>query len=262
MTISIIVTTYNRPDALRRVLDGLVVQRHPPDEVIVADDGSGPETAEAVSDFRGVSSVRVRHVRQEDRGFRVARIRNRAVRAAEGEYLIFLDGDCIPDPWFVADHVRLSRPGAFFQGTRVLVARERADRFSARDIARTFDRGRLFLSRSIGNRHHLIRIPGFPVRRTRKLSGIRGCNFAVFRSDLAAVNGFNEAFEGWGREDSELAVRLYRFGLWRRTHPFRAVCYHLWHPENERSRLSANDRILEETMASSRYDCDRGLVSK
>ena len=263
MTISVIATTYNRPEALHRVLEGLVGQQHrPPDEVLVADDGSGPETAETVSAWEEAAPFPILHIRQEDRGFRAARIRNRAIAAASGEYLIFLDGDCVPDPRFVDDHARLALAGTFFQGTRVLIPRERTPRFSARDIARSTGRLRLFAARGIGNRHHLLRIPGYPVRRSRKLSGIRSCNLAAFRSDLVAVNGFNEAFEGWGREDSELAVRLFRYGLWRRSHPFRAVCHHLWHPENERARLSINDRILRETMASSRYDCDHGLVSK
>lgn len=260
--ISVVVTTYNRPDALRRVLEGLSGQRQPPSEVIVADDGSGPETSAVISKAARNGDVPVRHVWQADRGFRVARIRNRAVAAASGDYLVFLDGDCIPDGWFVLDHAALAREGRFFQGKRVLVDRTRAEDFDFREAPPRGNRMKLLVSPHIGNRHHLLRIPGIPVARSRKLSGIRSCNIGVFRADLAAVNGFNEAFEGWGREDSELAVRLYRFGLWRGTHPFRAVCFHLWHPENQRDRLSTNDRLLREAMASDRYDCDRGLVSK
>ncbi|MFP4422371.1 MAG: glycosyltransferase family 2 protein [Desulfococcaceae bacterium] len=259
MKISVIVATYNRPDALRRVLEGLSAQRQPPSEVIVADDGSGPKTGAVISQASRNADFPVRHVWQADRGFRVARIRNRAVAAASGDYLVFLDGDCIPDGWFVFDHAALALPGTFFQGTRVLVGRRRAEDFGAKDAPPAGSRVRLLLSGGLGNRHHLLRFSGFPARRSRRLSGIRSCNLGMFRNDLATVNGFNEAFEGWGREDSELAVRLFRFGLWRRAHPFRAVCFHLWHPENRRDRLSTNDRLLREAIASDRYDCDRGL---
>ncbi len=262
MKISVVVTTYNRPDALRRVLEGLSAQRQPPSEVIVADDGSGPETSAVVSRAARNADVPVRHVWQADRGFRVARIRNRAVAATSGDYLVFLDGDCIPDGWFVMDHAALARAGNFFQGRRLLVDQARSPDFGFREVPPTGNRLKLLMSKHISNRHHLLRISGIPVTRSQKLSGIRGCNVGIFRADLEAVNGFNEDFEGWGREDSELAVRLYRFGLWRGAHPFRAVCFHLWHPENQRDRLATNDRLLREAMASDRYDCDRGLVSK
>ena len=260
--LSVIVTTYNRPHALTRVLGGLIGQQRAPNEVLVADDGSGPETADAIYDAAHNAPFPVRHIRQADRGFRVAKIRNRAIAAASGDYLVFLDGDCIPDGHFLADHETLARPGTFFQGSRVLVGRPRADDFTFRELPPRGSRLRLWMSRHIGNRHHLLRLPGFPARRNRRLSGIRACNMAFFRSDLMAVNGYNEAFEGWGREDSELVVRLFRFGLWRRSHPFRAICFHLWHPAHPRDRLTTNDRLLREAMASSRYDCDRGLVSK
>lgn len=260
--LSVVVTTYKRPDALRRVLEALIRQRRKPDEVLIADDGSGSGTREVVQRTARGADFPVRHIWQADRGFRVSRIRNRAVAAATGDYLVFLDGDCIPDGWFVMDHAALAREGRFFQGKRVLVDRTRAEDFDFREIPPAGGRLKLLMSRHIGNRHHLLRIPGIPVVRSQKLSGIRSCNIGVFRNDFTAVNGFNEAFEGWGREDSELAVRLYRFGLWRSAHPFRAICFHLWHPENQRDRLSTNDRLLREAMTSDRYDCDRGLVSK
>lgn len=262
MKLSVIVTTYNRPGALRRVLEALNHQRRKPDEVLVADDGSGPETQAVVQQAARRAGFPVRHVWQADRGFRVSRIRNRAIAAAGGDYLVFLDGDCIPEGWFVMDHSDLAREGHFFQGKRLLVDQARSPVFNFRDVPPAGSRWKLLMSKHLSNRHHLLRIPGVPLARSQKLSGIRGCNIGVFRTDLVAVNGFNEAFEGWGREDSELAVRLYRFGLWRATHPFRAICFHLWHPENRRDRLTTNDRLLREAMASDRYDCDRGLVSK
>ncbi len=94
-----------------------------------------------------------------------------------------------------------------------------------------------------------------------RLSGIRSCNMGVFRADVVAVNGFNHDFEGWGREDSEFAVRLFKHGLIRKEHPFRAICYHLWHPENPRTRVPDNDRLLERAMAADTCVCHNGLDS-
>lgn len=260
MKISVIVTTYNRPAALAAVLEGLLLQTLPPGEVIVADDGSGPETAETVRRIAARAPWPLSHVWQEDRGFRAATIRNRAILASTGDYIVLLDGDCIPDRHFVRDHRELAQPGRFFQGRRVLVGRGMAEGFTARQA--NSDRLRLFFSREIENAHHLIRLPWFQALTTTRIDGIRSCNMGFFREDIFAVNGFNTDFTGWGREDSELAVRLYRLGLRRKDHPFRAVCFHLWHPEHARDRLERNDNLLRDAMASKAYACKNGLVQR
>ncbi|MCG8684979.1 MAG: galactosyltransferase-related protein, partial [Desulfobacterales bacterium] len=113
---------------------------------------------------------------------------------------------------------------------------------------------------NISNAHHLIRIPFFPALTTTRMSGIRSCNMGFFRKDLSAVNGFNQAFQGWGREDSELAARLYNYGLKRREHPFMAMCFHLWHQDNDRTNLEKNDQLLEDVQRSGNYRCSNGLV--
>jgi glycosyltransferase involved in cell wall biosynthesis len=260
MKLSVIITTYNRPDALKKVLEGLYGQTLLPDEILVADDGSGPDTRTLVADFENRPGLKVLHVWQRDQGFRAARVRNKAVAAASGDYLVFLDGDCIPDRHFVSDHLALAEPGCFFQGKRVLVDQTTSDTF---DITDCDSFGRLVclaLTGHLGNAHHVFRMPFFSgLKKRQGLSGIRSCNMGVFRSDVAAVNGFNHEFEGWGREDSEFAVRLFKHGLVRKEHPFRAICYHLWHPENSRTRLSANDRLLEEAMAADTCVCRNGL---
>lgn len=260
MKLSVIVATYNQPDYLTRVLDGLLLQKTPPHEILVADDGSGPETAAVVHAAAAKSPVRVIHVRQEDRGFRLARIRNKAIRRSTGDYLVMLDGDSVPDPYFVNDHLRLAEKGCFFQGKRLLIGQEASRDFTAGRIGTLSGRIGLLFRRDTGNRHHLIRLTGAPSFRSRSLSGVRGCNMGFFRADLAAVNGFNEDFEGWGREDSELAVRLFRHGLRKKTHPFMAICYHLWHASEDRSRLSANDDLLAKAMASDEWVCKNGLL--
>ena len=259
LTTSVLITTYNRPDTLIKVLEALCLQTRPADEIIVADDGSGPETLVMIRRFEKDFRRAIDHVRQEDRGFRAARIRNKAVNRSKGEYIILLDGDCIPSKHFVQDHLALAERKTFLQGKRILVGKEISDGFTVADTRKTLKLIRHALSGRLSNSHHLIRLPGFPALRNRNQSGIRSCNMSFFREDLFAVNGFNEDFTGWGREDSELAVRFYRYGLKRKSHPFMAICFHLWHEQNSIENLKVNDAILENSARSKEYYCKNGL---
>lgn len=262
MKLAVVVSTYNRPDTLVRVLDGLLNQSILPHEIIVADDGSTKETYKAIEPYLEKKQPVISHVWQEDKGFRLAHIRNKAIKASCSEYLVFLDGDCIPQRDFVKDHMKLARKGCFFQGKRVIVNKEASDWFSFEDTDSVLSLFKHLVCSRISNGHHIVRLPFLPPYTTKKLSGIRGCNMAFFKSDLEGVNGFNQAFKGWGREDSEIVIRLYSYGIKRREHPFRAICYHLWHPENSRDSMEQNDRLLEEAMASKNYYCREGLTDK
>ena len=125
--ISVIVSTYNREDALDVVLRALARQSDRHFEIVVADDGSGPATARVVREWAAREVVPIKHVWHEDRGFRLAEIRNRGIRASAGAYIVFLDGDCIARRDFVAMHRRLAEPAWFVTGTRVLLSRELTD---------------------------------------------------------------------------------------------------------------------------------------
>lgn len=259
MKLSVIVTTYNRPDALKKVLDGLLYQTCLPDEIIIADDGSGNSTKAMLQPYLNHTQIMIKHVWQQDKGFRAAWIRNKAIFASIGEYLLLLDGDCIPGKYFVRDHLDLAQKGCFFQGKRVLVEKSVEQIFNRTNCNST---ARLIihaLKNEISNSHHIIRIPVFPSYKVRKLSGIISCNIGIFRDDIFAVNGFNHAFKGWGREDSELVVRLFKYGLKRKENPFRAICFHLWHDESKRDSLKRNDRILKETFKAKSFSCKSGL---
>lgn len=254
-SISVIITTYNNPDYLRRVLDGYATQTTYPDELIIADDGSGVETADAVQSFALRAPFTVKHVRQDDLGFRAATIRNRAIKRCSGDYVIFSDGDCIPHPRFIEDHRRLIRPGWFVQGKRMLVGKKASPSFSPVGAARL---AYYCIRGQLSGCHHIPRVPGL-AREKNGLRGIKTCNLAVFRTDLLEVNGFNEEFRGWGREDAELAARLLSYGLRRKDPPFSAIVYHLWHEENPRESLAENDRMLEETIRSGIHVCRNGI---
>lgn len=261
MKISVIVTTYNRPGALKKVILALYRQTRPPDEILVADDGSGLETHELIAELGRKAGPPLCHVWQEDQGFRLAMIRNKAVLKAKGEYLILMDGDCIPTRFFVADHLALAEKGYFFQGKRALVNEKIADRFDFRDTLSFVRLFRLALSGGISNAHHIVRIPFYPCSRNRKMSGVRGCNMGFFKADVEAVNGFNHEFTAWGREDSEFVARLFKYGVKRKEHPFRAVCYHLWHRENKAVCLEKNEDLLKQALDSDDWFCRDGLNS-
>lgn len=236
-------TTYNRPDYLHKVLNAFLWQVRPPDELVVADDGSGPETREVVEDFVRRAPFPVLHVWHEDKGFRTARIRNLATGRSSGDYLIFIDGDCVPGPRFVADHVRLARRGSFIQYKRILVqAKAARDLTGGESPVKLF---RLWLTGEIKKLHLLVRVPGLAASR-RGTKAMRTCNnlYGIFRDDLYRVNGWNERFEGWGREDSELGLRLQRSGCRRRDALFSAVVYHLHHEQIDRTNLENNERLL------------------
>lgn len=260
MNVSVIVTTYNRPDALLKVLDGLARQTLAADEVIVADDGSTEETRSAIARVKPKVPYPLIHIWHEDKGFQAAKIRNDAIRRSRGAIVVLLDGDCIPNRYFVQDHFQLAKRGFFFQGKRVLVQENMVGGFDCRHANSSQALLKILLSRGLGNAHHLIRCSWFPVKTSQGISGTRSCNMGIYRSDLFAVNGFNEAFVGWGREDSELAARLVRYGLKRRVHPFMAICFHLWHVENSRDRLAQNDEILRKALNADEYFVPKGLV--
>jgi glycosyltransferase involved in cell wall biosynthesis len=256
--VSLVVTTYNRPDALRLTLETALAQRVPPDEILVADDGSRDETRALVRAVAARAAIPVVHCWHEDRGFRLAEIRNRAIARARSAYVVMVDGDLALHPCFVADHLRAARPGWMVQGGRVLLTEE-ATRRALETGAAAFGPLRPGILR---NRKNALRLPGawrlasWP---SRDVYRVRGANLAFWRRDVVAVNGFDERFVGWGREDSEFVARMQHAGVRRRNLKFAAVALHLWHPEAARSALPENQRLLDETLARRARWCELGI---
>ena len=263
--ISVIVTTYNREDALDAVLRGLAAQTDDHFEVIVADDGSRPKTLEVVAS-RLPQFKRLAHVWQEHKGFRAAEIRNRAILRSFGEICIFLDGDCIPRPSFVAVHRRLAEPGWFVAGNRVLLSRQLTERV----LRDALEPEKWALAQWLGCRvtggvNRILPLVSLsPLHSWRRRLGgawrsIRSANLAVRRADLFAVDGFDAAFNGWGREDSDLVIRLMRGKVRRKDGRYATAVLHLWHPGNDRSRLPQNDALLKQTLETDRIRATTGL---
>jgi len=263
--ISIIVTTYNREDALAAVLRSLSRQTDKRFEVVVADDGSRPATAHSVETWMSRLHVPLRHVWQEDRGFRAAEARNRAIRASAGGYCIFLDGDCIARPDFVAAHRGLAEAGYFVTGNRVLLSRPLSERVLADGLeAESWGFNHLLAQWWRGDVNRVAPLVGLPLGPLRKLGGrrwlgARSCNVAGFRADLERVDGFDAAFTGWGREDSDLFVRLIRSGVRRKDGRFATGVLHLWHPDSERTQLPDNQAKLDLVVHSDRWRAVQGL---
>jgi glycosyltransferase involved in cell wall biosynthesis len=242
LRVSVIVTTFNRPFHLRRALEGLRTQTRLPDQVVVADDGSDEPTGRLIRRFAAVAPFPVVHARQEHDGFRAARNRNQGAAAADGEYIIFLDGDCTPSRHFVADHLRLARPGRFIQGHYIRVSEKAWRRINGREgCCRLL---KLRFTGGINKWRAALRLPGWSWRRNTSRRALAG-NLALFRADFLAVNGFDERFVGWGDEDRELVDRLQRAGLRRRDASWSAYVFHLWHPPADRSRKDDNFRLFQ-----------------
>ena len=257
ITLALIINTFNQPDYLSRVLQAVSRQSVLPEEVVLADDGSAHETKAVFEQWRAAQKFRCEHAWQEHQGFRRARVLNRAIALAHSEYLFFLDGDTIPHPHFVADHRALAGESRFVQGHRALIGEKAAAWFGENNFAA--DRRRALLQNQISGLKNSFRWP-FAFRKiNHRLRGIRGCNLAIWRSDLVRVNGYNEAFVGWGREDTELVVRLKNSGVRRLDVRGRALCYHLWHPPVSRAELAGNDEILARAILEEHTRCERGL---
>ena len=265
--ISVIVTTYNREDALDAVLRSLAGQRDADFEVIIADDGSAARTAETVAVWKAKIGRRLEHVWHADRGFRAAEIRNRAILAARGTYCIFLDGDCIARPNFVETHRHLAEPGWFVSGNRVLLSRDLTAKVLRENLTpENWTLSHWFTERLQGGINRLsalLRLPLGPLRKLRQSAwkGARSCNLAIWRADLDRVDGFDSDYSGWGKEDSDIIVRMLRAGIHRKDGTFATGVLHLWHAEADRSQLTENENKLGDVIASDRVRARLGLSS-
>lgn len=256
MKTAVIVTTYNRPDALAAVLEGFCSQTDQDFALVVADDGSTEETAAVVCSFERRNAMPLAHVWQEDRGFRAAAIRNRAVASTNADYIVFTDGDCVPSRDFVKSHKRLAEPGYFLGANRVLLTEAFTSRVLSEQIPihawSWMDWARSWSRREVYRFLPLVQLPDGPFRKWAldRWEGIKTCNLSAWRNDLIRVNGLDESYEGWGLEDSDLVIRLLHAGIKHKTARFAAPVFHLWHPEQDRMKLPANQKRLDQLLRS------------
>ena len=257
MRVSLIISTYNWPESLILVLKSIENQTIFPEEVVIADDGSTVETKEIIAKFQKDSDLNIIHSWQEDNGFRVAKSRNKAIAKSCADYIILIDGDIILHPKFVQDHVNNAKVGYFMQGSRVLLSQDITEQIiiSNRISFSFFSKGMKGRKNSIHS-NFLSKI--FSTKKNY-LRGIRTCNIAFFRQDFINVNGFNNEFEGWGREDSEFVVRLFNTGINRKSLRFNAIQYHLWHKDSDRKHLDYNNQLLQNSIKQKLKVCKKGI---
>lgn len=246
MKISLIISTYSKPAYLFHCLKSIAELKEFPDEIIIADDGSGKETSDLIEKFRMQFSIPLIHVWQEDHGFRLSRSRNNGILKSTGDYLIFIDDDLILHPKFIADHREFAQNGFFYCGTRV-----RLGPAKTAEIMGTHRNIISFVEGDIRSRLNAIRIPflhkiitgpGYTYKR------LRGCHIAFWKSDLIKINGFDERYASYGREDSDIALRMMHAGVKRINLKWAAICYHLHHPVAQEA--SKNDHLMFEVIRS------------
>jgi len=257
-SVSLIVSTYNWPEALNLCLISISKQVVLPDEVIIADDGSTEETRKLIEKFQLNFPIPLIHVWQEDDGFQLSRIRNKAIARAKKDYIIQIDGDLILERHFVKDHLKFSEKGTFVSGSRVIMDKNLSETLLKES------RTKIYLStRGLVNVLNGLRLSFLATHmkdyKKNDIYYLRGCNMAFWRNDLIKVNGYNEAFAGWGREDNEIGLRLINSGIEKRIIKFSGIVFHIYHPEKPRNKVNINDEILRQTAKDKLRYCEKGL---
>jgi glycosyltransferase involved in cell wall biosynthesis len=259
-TSSIVMSTYNWPEALELNLMALANQSVLPGEILIADDGSTSETRRLIESIQKRIAIPVIHLWHENEGFRKTIIMNQAFVKASGDYIIQLDGDVIPHRHFVKDHLEFAVSGSFVAGTRVTTNKELASALirEKRTNVSVWDKG----TKNFFNGLHFPSIGKLLENyRTgeRNIYYAKGCNMAFWKTDLQKVNGYDESFTGWGYEDSDLAIRLYNAGIRKRYLKLAGIVFHLWHQEYSRDRINHNNELLRHTKESGKTWAEKGM---
>lgn len=258
MKISLIISTYNWPDALKLCLTSILNQSAIPDDIIIADDGSTPSTKEIIDYFKKTSKRKIKHVWHSDQGFKLAEIRNKAIAEAEGDYIIQVDGDVILHQDFIKDHKNFAKPNSFVKGRRLMIGKTKSE-----SLLKNKSTSVSFLSSDVKMREHGIRIPFFNEifisKEEKSADGVMGSNMAFWRKDFVDANGYNNALKGWGAEDKELAQRFVNLGLVKRKIKFGAIQYHIYHPKCDSTKHDVQMQEIERLKISKQTRCANGL---
>jgi glycosyltransferase involved in cell wall biosynthesis len=262
MNISVIVPTYNRPQALKLCLLSLKDQSILPSEVLIADDGSSSETRDAVDTMKNALKAvfPIKHVWQEDVGFRKPRILNEAVRNSTGDYLVFIDGDCLAHRHFIRAHIEQSDPEAILGGKRVEIGKKLTEQLLKEGTILNSFHPRLIVDSLAGNSRKVeeaIQIKNPFLRRLMHRDqidndGIWGCNFSLYKQLFIDINGCDEDFLD-GSLNQGKSVRSVR-GL--------AIVFHLWHPSSwsfEGEKYKYNLQIIKNRIERKETFCKNGI---
>ncbi|MBD1420237.1 glycosyltransferase family 2 protein [Sphingobacterium chuzhouense] len=255
---SLVISTYNWPEALDVCLKSVMEQSILPKDIVIADDGSDDRTTKIIASYQLTSPVEIVHVWQEDIGFRKSIIMNKAILKAKEEYIVQIDGDVILDRHFIADHLYVAESGYFVRGTRSHIAKEQVEA-----VLKAKETDIRFFSTGVVNRFNAIRIPylSWLVTKKRKSGqSVRGCNMAFWKADFKDVNGYNNDLRGWGHEDEELATRLVNHGIIKKAVKFRCIQYHLYHELASRDKEESHNDVLWKIRESGITRCKNGCA--
>jgi GT2 family glycosyltransferase len=264
--ISVVITTYNRSDALLTVLRALMNQTDRNFETIVADDGSRTEHQRQVLDSQEAKSLGLTYIWHPDVGFTASRVRNQGVMASRGKYVVFLDGDCVPEIDFIVQHKRLAQPRTFVNGSRVLLSQKLTQLVLKEKVFVSGQSNwywlRNWIQGGASKLTGLLRLPDGFMRIQRKFQwkGIRSCNMGVWRENFEQINGFDESFVGWGHEDADFVLRLHNSGVARKNGFCATEVFHLWHEEAARDKESQNAKTVRERSKTTITQPTVGLI--
>ncbi len=263
--LSIVVSTYNWPQALEVVLQSLERQTDRGFEVVIADDGSKEETVALIRRYQARFPVPLKHAWQEDRGYRLAAGRNRAIEAASGDYIVIMDGDCFVLPDFVATHRRLAEPGWFVSGKRSYLRPGISERILGGQPCLGMSNRAVWFARSLLNQctrpAEFITLGegAFRKKQPTEWKKAQTCNLAVWRSDCLRINGFDERYVGHGLEDSDFVLRLIRSGARRKLGNNASLVLHLNHERRNRPPESKNAELFAALEAGTAFRAGLGL---
>jgi len=257
MKTALLISTYNWKEALELVLKSILNQSQLPDEIIIADDGSTSDTAELIEHYRSKIPVKLNHIWHKDDGFRRSVILNKAIATCESDYIIQLDGDCIMHKYFIKDHIRSSQDNVYLYGSRVNIRQSfLKELFLAKKINfGFFDKGIKKRTRNL----HLPFLSNMYHPKPVLSNKMRGCNLSFWKNNFIAVNGYNEDIQGWGREDSEMILRMLHRGILGKRLRYRGIIYHIWHKEQSKNNLKNNDALQEKTLTERIDWCKNGI---
>ena len=242
-------------------LESVLKQTVMPFEIVIADDGSNEQTREVLVSYQQKFSCLVKHVWQEDDGYRLAQIRNKAIAASSGDYIIQTDGDLLFHTNFIHDHIKFARKKCFVSGARANINEDKTNTILRQQLLPQLS----FYSTGISKRYNAFRNIVLQKVNTIIQSGtanskyVLGCNMAFWKEDLLLVNGYNEEFAGWGKEDNDIAIRLIHAGVQLRFLKCAGIVFHLWHKEAQRTHLADNEIIFAKSLKQKKYYVSKGI---
>ncbi|RBW56379.1 glycosyl transferase family 2 [Tenacibaculum sp. E3R01] len=257
MDIALLISTYNWPKALHMVLSTVQNQTVLPNEILIADDGSTEDTKKVIEEWKEKLTIPIKHLWHEDKGFRKTIIMNKAIASSSSNYIVQIDGDILLEKHFIQDHIKNAKKGFFIKGSRALILKDRTESILNNQIFVLKEE-----LKYVKNTINATRMPLFAsiFRKDKfKSNNVKGCNFAFWKKDFIAVNGYDNDMDGWGHEDIELAARLTNLGIKQRQLKMVAICFHLHHKFNDRGNENINYSKYLDVVKNGVVRCKNGF---